>query len=271
LRDGEVGGPGSRAPTGASSSAGYRPPGRGRAIAGDDELGPAAAGAPRLEGVDGTGSDLSRLFSLSDGVFAFAMTFLAVSLLLPQALGTTALPTLTSYLRKLEPGFITYILSFFVIASWWGVHHRLFSALARYDPLLVRLNTFFLLVISITPFLVSLLLSYSTSSLGPGSLSSRFSVVLYAGIQALGGVTLLAIWRHATAGRRLVRPTLTEAWIRHTERNQLLTVVVFVASMGIAFASPLIAELLWIVVIFGFSRRFLRRGPPPAPSTAGKP
>ena len=199
------------------------------------------------------------------------MTFLAVSLLLPQALGSAAPTTLTAYLRKLEPGFITYILSFFVIASWWGVHHRLFSAFARYDPLLVRLNTFFLLVISITPFLVSLLFSYSTSSFGPGSLSSRLSVVLYAAIQALGGVTLLAIWRHATHGRRLVRPTLSDAWIRHTETNQLLTVLVFVASVGVAFASPLIAELLWIVVILGFSRRLLLRGTKPATASPAKP
>jgi uncharacterized membrane protein len=228
------------------------------------------AETPRLEGIDGSGSDLSRLFSLSDGVFAFALTFLAVSLLLPQALGTAAPLTLAAYLRKLEPGLVTYILSFFIIASWWGVHHRLFSAFSRYDPTLVRLNSFFLLVISITPFLVSLLFTYSSSSLGPGSLSSRLAVVLYAGVQAAGGVTLLAIWRHATGGRRLVRRSVSDAWIVHTERTQLLTVAVFGGSMAVAFASPLVAELLWIVVIFGFNRRLLERGPRPGPGAATK-
>jgi uncharacterized membrane protein len=141
------------------------------------------------------------------------------------------------------------------------VHHRLFSAIDRYDPPLVRLNSFFLLVISVTPFLVSLLTAYSTSSLGPGPLSSSLAVAIYAGVQALGGLSLLAIWWHATEGRHLVRPSVTDAWIRATERRQLLTVVVFAASMGIAFVSPLAAELSWIVVIWGFGRRLLRRVP----------
>jgi hypothetical protein len=52
-------------------------------------------------------------------------------------------------------------------------------------------------------------------------------------------------------------------WIRATEVGQLLTVVVFGASIGIAFVSPLVAELTWIVMIFGFRSRLLRRGRSP--------
>jgi len=233
--------------------------GRRGTIAGVDDERVASTNGRRLEGIDGTGSDLSRLLSLSDGVFAFALTFLAVSLLLPQVTGNSGLPPLGSYLGKLETAFIGYVISFFVIAAWWNVHHRLFSCIVRYDQVVVRLNSFFLLMISVTPFLVSLLFAYSPDGFGPGSESSRLAVIIYALVQAVGGCDLLVLWRHATRERRLVVSTLTEEWIRTTEQNELLTVGVFGASVGIAFASPLLAELAWIVMIFGIGRHLWRR------------
>jgi uncharacterized membrane protein len=235
---------------------------RGIPIAGDDEHRPLGS-TSALEGIDGTGSDLTRLLSLSDGVFAFAMTFLAVTLLLPQVSGVSSEPALTSYLTKLQPAFVGYVLSFFVIAGWWSSHHRLFSSIVRYDGAIVRYNSFVLLVISVTPFLVSLLFAYSSSSLGPGSLSGRLAVAIFAAVQGLGGLALLAIWHHASRGHRLLRPSLPEGWIRSTEYTQLLKVGVFFASVGIAFVSPLAAELSWIVMIIGIGHRF--RSHPVAP------
>jgi len=207
------------------------------------------------------------LFALSDGVFAFALTFLAVTLVLPTSLGSPVLPSLPRYLASLQSSFVGYILSYFVIASWWSSHHRLFSSFVRYDALLVRLNTFFLLVISITPFLVTLLFAYGPNGFGPGSLSTRLAIAIYACIEALGGAILLGIWRHGTRDHRLVAATLPQDWIRATERMQWVNVGTFVVSIGIAFASPLLAELLWVVMIFGVSRGLLprlgRRPPPP--------
>ena len=187
------------------------------------------------------------------------MTFLAVTILLPQTFTGGVLPPLPTYLNRLEPAFVGYLLSFFVIAGWWSVHHRLFSSIVRYDQPLIRLNSFFLLVISVTPFLVSLLFAYSPDGFGPSSRSCQLAVAIYAAVQAVGGCVLLGIWRHATRDRHLVAPRLTPEWIRTTELGQSLTVVTFVASIGVAFVSPLTAELAWIVVIFGFRRHFWDR------------
>jgi uncharacterized membrane protein len=234
---------------------------RGSEIAGDDERDRAAGDGRRLEGVYGTGSDLSRLLSLSDGVFAFALTFLAVTILLPQVTSGGAMPSLVTYLQKLEPAFVGYLLSFFVVGSWWSSHQRLFSALVRYDTTVVRLNTFFLLVISITPFLVFLLFAYSPNGFGMGSVSNRLAVALYGAIQGAGGLTLLGIWRHAVHDRRLLRRSLPDEWIRTMETTRRFSVAVFAASVAVAFVSPLTAELVWIVVILGFTHGFLRRTP----------
>lgn len=153
------------------------PPCRGRPTPGGPPgarayEGEAGARPPKphpYEGLDGTGTDPSRLLGLSDGEFAFALTFLVVSLLLPQV-GNPAPPSLAAYLARLEPGSLAYLLSFFIIATWWDAHHRLLSPLVRYDPLLVRLNQAFLLNVSVTPFLVALLLDYGPG--GPTPLAS---------------------------------------------------------------------------------------------------
>jgi len=187
------------------------------------------------------------------------MTFLAVTLLLPQTTGSSTLPSLFAYLGRLEPAFVGYLLSFLVIAAWWNTHHQLFSCIVRYDQVLLRLNSFFLLVISVTPFVVSLLFAYSPDGFGTGTPSARLAVMLYAAVQAAGGCDLLVIWRHATRGRRLVAPTLSAEWIRATEQIQLFTIGVFASSIVIAFVAPLIAELAWIVMVFGLRRQLWRR------------
>jgi len=213
-----------------------------------------------VEGLDGSGTDLGRLLSLSDGVFAFALTFLVVTLILP-AISTGGPPSLAAYLGKLEPGFLAYGLSFFVIATWWDAHHRLFSAIVRYDAWLVRLNNLFLLAISITPFLVGILFDYGPGRGVPAG-STQLAILLYAGVQSLAGVDLLAVWRHATRAHRLVDPALPAEWIRATERHQVAVVLVFLASMGIVAFFPVGAELAWIFMIVVMVRRPKPRLPP---------
>jgi len=227
----------------------------------------AAARRP-YEGLDGTGTDLGRLLSLSDGVFAFSLTFLVVSLVLPSP-GSTSLPSLPVLLQRLLPGFIGYALSFLIISTWWTTHHRLFSPIVRYDSVLVRLNNLFLLVISITPFLVALLLDYGPGK-GTSIESTQLAVLLYSGVQALGGLDLLVIWRHATRQRRLVEADLPEEWVKGTERSQLGVVAVFLAAMPVVFVSPIVAELVWVAML-GVRPRHLRPHPARIPPRPGDP
>ena len=219
------------------------------------------------EGLDGSGTDMGRLLALSDGVFAFSLTFLVVGLILPKA-GSSGLPDLVGYLRALEPQFLGYLLSFFIIGAWWQAHHRIFTPIVRYDTLLVRLNSMFLLVISVTPFLVGVLFDYGPGSAGVSLDSTRLAVVLYSLAQAAGGGVLLAIWRHSTRDHQLVVSDLPADWVRSTERRQLTGIAVFLAAIPVVFIYPLAAELVWILAIVGIGR-YMRGGrarAPPAPA-----
>lgn len=113
-----------------------------------------------IEGLDEAGSNMSRIVGMSDAVFALSMMFLVINPVLPKMNSAGNLPDLPGFLRGEWPVLASYVLSFFIIASWWGVHRRIFSPIVRYDPILVRLNNLFLLVIAITPFLVGILFDY---------------------------------------------------------------------------------------------------------------
>ncbi len=232
-----------------------------------------------VEGLDGTGSDMARIIGMSDAVFAFSMTFLVVTLVLPQVAGVNKYSSLPAYLGSEWPSFVAYLISFFVIASWWGAHRRLFSPIVRYDGMLIRLNNLFLLVIAITPFLVDVLYFYGPGdTVGPGTISSRIAVALFAGVQVMGGLILLAIWRHSTRDLRLVEAHLPVGWIHRTEQNEIYNVSVFAASVVVAFVAPTLAMVLWVVAVIGLGHarrrrpRGRRRGrPSPSPGAGTAP
>jgi uncharacterized membrane protein len=194
---------------------------------------------------------------MSDAVFAFSLTFLVVTLVIPQSATVSTYGNLFAYLHAEYQSFVAYLISFFIITAWWGAHRRLFSPIVRYDGILIRMNNLFLLIIAVTPFLVGILYWYGPPnfSFEPGTLAVRFAVALFAVVQFLGGLLLLGIWRHSTRDHRLVEERLPQVWISRMETIELYTIVVFGLSILVALAVPSLAELVWIAAIVGLRGR----------------
>ena len=55
-------------------------------------------------------------------------------------------------LLRLIPKFVGFFIGFFVIATYWAAHHRIFRFVRHYDDGLIWLNIFFLLSIVLMPF-----------------------------------------------------------------------------------------------------------------------
>jgi uncharacterized membrane protein len=229
----------------------------------------ATADAP-YEGIDGSGTDMNRILSLSDGVIAFAMTLLVVTLALPvlSVAPNLSKETLSTYLGELGVAPLLFIIAFLVVGSWWSAHHRLFSAIRRYDHLLEQLNLLVLLLVAFTPFLLALVFAY-----GPGSVAddsrwdARDVVALFALVEVATGAVMLAIWRHATKDHRLVDASLPADWISYAEQQNLIRVGVFGLSIAVAFVAPIVAELVWFGILF--SRNIRSHPSPRAPPGAG--
>jgi len=186
------------------------------------------------------GKELDRIVNFSDGVFAIVITLLVLDIRVPNIPEGLVSQELPSRILALEPKFLSYVISFLVIAIYWQVHHRVFRPIRSYDRTLLWLNFLFLMAISFLPFPTSLLGEYSEQQL---------SVVIYAATAAIASLLLVSISWYATSGHRLVAPDSVDDEAERKQRVQGLAVpVVFLLSIGISFFSPRAAMYSWLLL-----------------------
>lgn len=97
--------------------------------------------------------DRSRLEAFSDGVFAVAITLLALDL-------TVEGPGLQHQLWEHRWSFAAYLLSFFIIGIIWVNHHGLIRSIALVDRTLLFLNLVLLLFVVLIPFTTATVAQY---------------------------------------------------------------------------------------------------------------
>jgi len=192
------------------------------------------------------GEDLGRIISLTDGVFAFALTLLVLGLTVPNVMGNARLG---SSLQADWPIFLGYAFAFVMITIWWMAHHRTFRYIQRYDFVLMWLNTALLLEVAIMPFVLEVFGKY------PGD---QDAAILFAVVQIAAGSTLNLMWRYASSGHRLIDPKLDKKEIDYFARRGLIAPAVFAVSIAITFVSVSFAEYFWIgaLVLQRFSTRY---------------
>ncbi len=95
---------------------------------------------------------LDRFILFSDAIFAIAITLLVIEIKAPEMhAGGTNLETLQQ-LAPLLPKAIGFVISFWVIANYWRIHHRIFGFVKKYTNRLIFLNFLFLFTLIIMPF-----------------------------------------------------------------------------------------------------------------------
>ncbi len=92
----------------------------------------------------------TRLEAFSDGVIAIIVTIMVLELRAP------AQPTIPA-LRKVAPIFISYGLSFLVVAIMWVNHHHLIHAVRTVTARLLWSNLYLLFWMSLVPFVTDYL------------------------------------------------------------------------------------------------------------------
>ena len=174
---------------------------------------------------------LDRILSLSDGIFAFAITLLVLSLTVPSIVEYAGISQmqlnseLLSSLVNETTAFYSYGISFAVIAIWWTAHHRLFRYIKKYDAALMWRNLLFLLFVTIIPFLTEMMNQYGNVGI---------AVMIYDGSQLTGGLALAGVWAHASKHRLLVSRSLTESQIKNIQFRNYIPSIVFVIALAIA-------------------------------------
>jgi hypothetical protein len=103
-----------------------------------------------------SGLSVERIQTLSDGVFAVAMTLLVLDLRVPAGIGYSD-GHLWQALQHLGTTFAAYLLSFTMLGTFWLAQHTLLSLCARGNRTLTWLQVGFLFVVTLLPFSASLL------------------------------------------------------------------------------------------------------------------
>jgi uncharacterized membrane protein len=198
------------------------------------------------------GYSLDRTLAISDGVFAFAVTLLVLDLVVPSLSPGASSIDLWRALTKEYISFFSYTLSFLIAGVWWNAHHRNFGHIRSSDSTLRWLNLLFLLWIALLPFFTKILDQYINLQLG---------VVLYATDQAAAGIFLTFLWMYASKNHRLIDKNMKEPSIRLATFRNVAAPIFFFVSIGISFASPVLAVVSWVgmVPVFFVVNRLERR------------
>ncbi|AUD06628.1 TMEM175 family protein [Spirosoma pollinicola] len=106
----------------------------------------------------------TRLEALADGTFAIVFTILVLELFIRNQHFVDA-EGLCQYLLGLAPKFLSYLLSFAILATYWLGHAEQLYFVRRINRPFVLTNLLFLFFIALIPFSTSLISEYSEFSL----------------------------------------------------------------------------------------------------------
>jgi uncharacterized membrane protein len=149
----------------------------------DEDL---ASVRPSPDGALVADNSVARLLTLSDGVFAIAMTLLALDIKVPDVVKHPTDAQLRQGLADNSGAYWAFLVSFLVVASYWGRHRRLMQSVETTHPALIRDTLFLLLLIAVMPFPASLISNYG---------SVPFTLVVYGGVNVLASIALMVLSR----------------------------------------------------------------------------
>lgn len=184
-------------------------------------------------------SDFGRVVSLSDGVFAFALTLLAVTITLPALDAARVNSDLPLALWNLRFAFLVYALAFAIVYVKWNTHRRLFRILNRYDNRLLLLNALFLLFISAISLPANVIGTYGDQ---PGA------VIFFAAYQVVTALVEVVMWHYATFRHRLIAPEIPDSWLGINALRLWLAILVFIVSIPLALWNTSVAKYSWLLL-----------------------
>ena len=195
---------------------------------------------PVSAGPRGNLPSVDRLLALSDGVVAIAITLLVLQLNVPSPAKLADPNSAFELAVQLGNGadrLVSYVISFYVIAQFWLVHHRVFRRITGQQEGLAWWNFAFLFTITIMPFTSNLLGEFSANPLAVDIFAANLLLATVA-------TELTVIY-----GRRKGLVTAETAQeTRAAQYRVAASVVVIVLSIGIAWVNPDAAKYFWLLL-----------------------
>ena len=174
--------------------------------------------------------DSGRLEAFSDGVLAIIITIMVLEMKAPEE-------TTFEALLSILPIFISYLISFIYIGTYWNNHHHLFQITEQVNGQVLWANLHLLFWLSLIPF--------ATSWIGENHIDP-LPVAFY------GFVLLMSGLAYSILQNRIIQNHQEDFPLRQVVKNDKkgkLSLLLYLVGVGVSFISPWFGILLYIAVL----------------------
>ena len=176
---------------------------------------------------------LDRLVNFSDATVAIAITILILPLV-DLAGELTAGEDAGNLLREHWQALLEFLVTFWVIARFWTLHHQVFEHVRSYNRRIIRLNFVWLISIVFLPFAANLLNS--------GEDGDRVSHALYLGSMVVTTLALVGIEQELRRSPDLLSSPLGD-W-----RRGAAAVALLVLALVLSLLVPTVG-MFWVLLL----------------------
>ena len=189
-------------------------------------------------------SQLERVVFFSDGVFAIAITLMAIEIKVPVLTEFTD-HALSEHLSEMLLKFLGFLISFAIVGYYLIVHHKIFGYVQKCSNTLLWVNLGFLLSVVILPFSSGLLGEYSSH------LNMKLPYGFYTLNMCFTGFMNCYLWYVVSNPEtNLLTHTISKERIKLGIYRSLIVPIVFIVSFIVSFIFPLISRFIPLTIPF---------------------
>lgn len=180
----------------------------------------------------------NRIEAFSDGVIAIIITIMVFDLKVPEVAGGIHSANVWSVLLSVLPKFISYLISFIILAIIWINHHQMFQQIKRSNVTLLWLNNLLLFCMSLIPF--------STNFIGANPFLPEAD--FFYGIIFFMNASSFWLLRNYAVKAKLVRDNVSERTKQRIRIKNMLSISLYLFAAFSGYISSYISFLLFIIV-----------------------
>jgi uncharacterized membrane protein len=186
----------------------------------------------------------ARLEAFSDGVFAIAITLLALELQIPHVESNSAKWALASALLHEWPSYVAFVTSFFTVLIMWMNHHAVFKFVRKVNARILFANGILLLITTAVPFVTGLFSEYLNHQ------EATTACAVYTGSFVLISISYVHLWRVVIRDRSNLKENISEQTLQKITKNYTLGIPLYLAAFGASFVNIYLAigicTALWV-------------------------
>lgn len=175
-----------------------------------------------------------------DEIFAIIITLLVLEIKVPHIENHDSATDLLQLLKLLIPKFLSWLISFFIIAVIWVNHHKIFKQIGKLDNGIFWWNAVLLLWTSFIPFPTAVMGDYSNNIV---------SLVLYGLIMALMALSFTLMRFYAIRNPNVLETSVNiNAFKKGTMYSLIFGPLLYLTGITLSFLSTYIAFTIYLAI-----------------------